>query len=47
MPEQYQGTLWLLIEYKENNKYDREKFQNLKSYDCHVIMTQLDQRMNV
>jgi hypothetical protein len=31
----------LLIEYKGNNKYGRKKFQNLKSHDCHVIMTQL------
>jgi hypothetical protein len=25
MPEQYQVPGWLLIEYKENNKYGREK----------------------
>jgi hypothetical protein len=41
MPEQYQGPVWLLVEYKGNNKYGGEKFQNLKSHDCHVIMTQL------
>src|SRR4051812_36760044 len=41
MSEQYQGPVWLLVEYKGNNKYGREKFQNLKSHDCHVIMTQL------
>ena len=42
MPEQYEGPVWLLVEYKGNNKYGREKnFQNLKSHDCHVIMTQL------
>ena len=41
MPEQYEGPVWLLVEYKGNNKYARKKFQNLKSHDCHVIMTQL------
>src|SRR4051794_17752508 len=41
MPEQHQGPVWLLIEHKGNHKYGREKFQNLKSHDCHVIMTQL------
>ena len=41
MPAQYEGPVWLLVEYKGNNKYGREKFQNLKSHDCHVIMTQL------
>ena len=41
MPAQYEGPVWLLIEYKGNNKYGRKKFQNLKSHDCHVIMTQL------
>src|SRR3954471_2604845 len=41
MPEQYQGPVWLLLEYKGNNKYGGEKFQNLKSHDCHMIMTQL------
>src|SRR5664279_1557451 len=41
MPEKYEGPVWLLVEYKGNNKYGREKFQNLKSHDCHVIMTQL------
>ena len=25
MPEQYQGPVWLLVEYKGNNKYGREK----------------------
>jgi hypothetical protein len=25
MPEQYQGPVWLLIEYKGNNKYGTEK----------------------
>jgi hypothetical protein len=25
MPELYQGPVWLLIEYKGNNKYGREK----------------------
>jgi hypothetical protein len=39
--ETYQGPDWLLVEYKENRKYVREKFQNLKSHDCHVLMTQL------
>jgi hypothetical protein len=38
---QVSNAVWLLIKYKGNNKYDREKFQNLKSHDCHVIMTQL------
>src|SRR4051812_11066630 len=41
MPAQYEGPDWLLVEYKGNNKYSREKFQNLKSHDCRVIMTQL------
>src|SRR3954471_20092894 len=41
MPEQYQGPIWLLVEYKGNNKYGRKKFENLKSHDCHVIMTQM------
>ena len=41
MPEQYEGPVWLLVEYKGNNKHGREKVQNLKSHDCHVIMTQL------
>src|SRR3954463_5344761 len=41
MPEQYEGPVWLLVEYKGNNKHAGEKFQNLKSHDCHVIMTQL------
>jgi hypothetical protein len=41
MPEQYQGPDWILIEYKGNNKYSREKFKNLKSHDCHMIITQL------
>jgi hypothetical protein len=41
MPEQYQGPIWILDEYKGNNKYGREQFQNLKSHDCHVLMTQL------
>jgi hypothetical protein len=41
MPEQYQGPIWLLVEYKGNNKYGRGKIQNLKSHDCHVLMTQL------
>src|SRR3954464_4546907 len=41
MPAQYQGPVWLLVEHEGNNKYDREKFQNLRSHDCHVIMTQL------
>ena len=41
MPAQHEGTIWLLVEYKGNNKYGKEKFQNLKSHDCHVIMTQL------
>jgi hypothetical protein len=40
-PFQYQGPVWLLVEYKENNKYGRKKFQNLKSHDCHMLMTQL------
>ena len=41
MPAQYEGPFWLLVEYKGNNKYGREKFQNLKFHDCHMIMTQL------
>src|SRR3989337_563732 len=41
MAAQYKGPVWLLIEYKGNNKYGREKIQTLKSHDCHVIMTQL------
>ena len=41
MPAQYEGTVWLLVEYKGNNKYGREKVPELKSHDCHVIMTQL------
>ena len=41
MPEQHQGPGWLLVKYKGNNKYGKEKFQNLKSHDCHVITTQL------
>ena len=41
MTAQYEGTVWLLVEYKGNNKYGREKFQNLKFHDCHMIMTQL------
>ena len=42
MPAQYEGPDWLLVEYKGNNKYAPEKqLQNLKSHDCHVIMTQL------
>jgi hypothetical protein len=42
MPEQYQGPGWVLVKYKGNNKYGREKkFQNPKSHDCHMIMTQL------
>ena len=41
MPEHYEGPVWLLVEYKGNNKYGRENVQNLKSHDCHVIMTQL------
>src|SRR3954463_6008564 len=41
MPAQYEGPFWILVEYKGNNKYGQKKFQNLKSHDCHVIMTQL------
>jgi hypothetical protein len=41
MPEKYQGPIWILVEYKGNNKYGREKIQNLKSHDCHMLMTQL------
>jgi hypothetical protein len=41
MPEQYQGPGWLLVKYKGNNNMAEKKFQNLKSHDCHVIMTQL------
>src|SRR3954463_16479108 len=41
MPAQYEGPFWILVEYKGNNKYGQKKFQNLKSHDCHVLMTQL------
>src|SRR3954463_4685801 len=41
MPAQYEGPFWILVEYKGNNKYGQKKFQNLKSHDCHMIMTQL------
>jgi hypothetical protein len=30
MPEQYQGPIWILVEYKENNKYVREKITKPK-----------------
>ena len=42
MLEQYEGTtVWILLEYARKNKYERKKFTNLKSHDCHVLMTQL------
>ena len=41
MPSQYEGPVWLLVEYKGNNNYGREKVPNLKSHDYHVIMTHL------
>src|SRR4051812_20423766 len=41
MPAQYEGIVWLLVEYKGNNKYGKEKVPEPKSHDCHVIMTQL------
>jgi hypothetical protein len=30
MPEQYQGPIWILVEYKKNNKYGREKIPKPK-----------------
>src|SRR5664279_3479087 len=30
MPEQYEGPVWLLVEYKGNNKYGREKIPKPK-----------------
>ena len=41
MPAQYEGPDWLLVEYKGIINMPEKKFQNLKSHDCHVIMTQL------
>ena len=41
MPAQYEGPVWLLVEYKGNNKYPREKVPELESHDYHKIMTQL------
>jgi hypothetical protein len=39
--EQYEGTVRILLEYIRKNKYEREEVHNLKSHDCHVLMTQL------
>ena len=41
MPAQYEGHDWLLVEYKGIINMPEKKFQNLKSHDCHMIMTQL------
>ena len=41
MPKQHQGPIWLLLECKGDNKCAKKKFLNLKSHDCHVLMTQL------
>ena len=41
MPAQYEGPVWLLVEYKGNKNMAEKKFQNLKPHDYHVIMTQL------
>jgi hypothetical protein len=41
LTKQYEGSIWLLIEYKRDNKYEDKKFTNLKAHDCHMLMTQL------
>src|SRR5215216_4178690 len=41
MSTQYEGPVWLLVQYKGKINIPEKKFQNLKSHDCHVIMTQL------
>jgi hypothetical protein len=41
MPKQHQGPIWILLQYKGYNKCAEKKFLNLKSHDCHVLMTQL------
>ena len=41
MLEQYKGTVRVLDKYTRKSKHERKKCTNLKSHDCHVLMTQL------
>ena len=41
MLEQYQDHIWILLQYKMNPQFPREELTNLKSHNCHVLMTQL------
>jgi len=41
MPKQYQGPIWILLQLKRIINVLEKKFLNLKSQDCHVLMTQL------
>jgi hypothetical protein len=43
MLKQHQGTIWILLEYKGYGiiNVPEKKFCNLKSHDCHVLITQL------
>jgi hypothetical protein len=39
--EQYEGPVRLFLEYQGRINMKEKKFTNLKSHDCHIMMTQL------
>jgi hypothetical protein len=39
--EQYEGPVRLFLEYIGKKNMEEKKFTNLKSHNCHVLMTQL------